>query len=155
MRDLQDHHYEDLYNRLLERGKEMHSNNKRRIRIGLIVLALLPVILMLIRWLTDSDRVVFLLIWVLCMFAACIYLISIEFIDHQLQKTLEDVTKREADFDELLIGAEQFEERILERHGRIHERRQERRQERMENRLEHIEEMAGASITPAESEDEK
>ena len=79
--DKQDRHYEDLYRRLRERGETMHMNNKKRIRIGLIVLALLPAILIFIRWATDSDRVVFLIIWVLCMFAACIYLISIEFIE--------------------------------------------------------------------------
>ena len=147
----QDRHYEELYRRLLERGEAMHSHNKRRIRAGLIVLALLPVILMLIRWLTDSDRVVFLIIWVLCMFSVCIYLIGIEFIDDQLQKTLTEVTERDADFDVLFMGTEQFEEKILERHERIQERRQERR----ENRLERMMGIAGASSDHTESGDEK
>ena len=129
-----DLHYEELYNRLLDRGEAMHLNNKKRIRIGLVVLALLPVILIFIRWATDSDRVVFLIIWVLCMFAACIYLISIEFIDDQLQKTLGEVTEREADFDGLIMGSEQLGERIVERHERIQERRQERREIRHERR---------------------
>lgn len=127
----QDRHYEELYKRLRERGETLHRNNKKRIRIGLIVLALLPVILIFIRWATDSDRVVFLIIWVLCMFAACIYLISIEFIDDQLQKTLAEVTEKEADFDGLIMGTEQLGEKIVERHERIHERRQERRVKRL------------------------
>lgn len=133
--DKQDRHYEDLYRRLRERGETMHMNNKKRIRIGLIVLALLPAILILIRWATDSDRVVFLIIWVLCMFAACIYLISIEFIDYQLQKTLEEVTEREADMGRLIIGTEQIGEKIVERHERIHERRQERRGKKQEQEI--------------------
>ena len=142
----QDRHYEELYNRLLERGEAMHMNNKKRIRIGLIVLALLPVILIFIRWATDSDRVVFLIIWVLCMFAACIYLISIEFIDDRLQKTLAEVTEKEADFDGLIMGSEQLGERIVERHERIHERRQERR-EKKEQEIYYF--------LPSEREDEK
>ncbi|MBR2707151.1 MAG: hypothetical protein IKE74_07960 [Mogibacterium sp.] len=133
--DKQDRHYEDLYRRLRERGETMHMNNKKRIRIGLIVLALLPAILIFIRWATDSDRVVFLIIWVLCMFAACIYLISIEFIDYQLQKTLEEVTEREADMGRLIIGTEQIGEKIVERHERIHERRQERRGKKQEQEI--------------------
>ena len=80
----QDRHYEDLYSRLLERGETMHANNKKRIRIGLILLGLLPAVLIIIRLLTDSDRVVFLIIWVVCMVAICTYLISIEFIDDSL-----------------------------------------------------------------------
>ena len=125
--DKQDRHYEELYNRLLERGETMHRNNKKRIRIGLVILALLPVILIFIRWATDSDRIVFLIIWVLCMFAACIYLVSIEFIDDRLQKTLEEVTEREADMGGLIMGTEQLGEKIVERHEKIQERRQERR----------------------------
>ena len=142
-----DLHYEDLYNRLLERGELMHRNNKKRIRIGLVILALLPPLLIFIRWATDSDRVVFLIIWVLCMFAACIYLISIEFIDDQLQKTLSEVTEREAGFDELIPGTEQLEERIAERHERIQERRQERRDRRHEEEIHYF--------SPSEREDEK
>ena len=110
----QDRHYEDLYSRLLERGEMMHANNKKRIRIGLILLGLLPAVLIIIRLLTDSDRVVFLIIWVLCMFAICTYLISIEFIDDSLRKTLEEVTEREADFGELIPDSEAV-------HNRIHE----------------------------------
>lgn len=119
MSEKQGRHYEELYNRLLERGKLMHINNKKRIRIGLVLLALLPAILIIIRWLTDSDRVVFLIIWVLCMFAVSVYLIGIEYIDDSLQKTLEDVTQRDADFGELLPDSEQLHDRI---HERIRER---------------------------------
>ena len=110
----QDRHYVELYERLLERGEAMHANNKKRIRVGLVLLALLPAILIIIRLLTDSDRVVFLIIWVLSMFALCIYLISIEFIDDSLRKTLEEVTEREADFGELIPDSGAV-------HNRIHE----------------------------------
>lgn len=120
-------HYEELYMRLLERAESMHENNKKRIRIGLIVLGLLPAVLIIIRLLTDSDRVVFLIIWILCTFAVCIYLITIEFIDDSLEKTLEEVTEREADFDELIMGTEQLGEKIIERRERRQERRGERR----------------------------
>ena len=37
-RNRQDIRYEELYNRLLERGMALHENNKRRIRAGLIFL---------------------------------------------------------------------------------------------------------------------
>ena len=92
MDDRQDSRYEELYEQLLERGLDMHMHNKRRIRNG---------------------------IWVLCMFALSIYLITIEYIDDSVEKTLEEVTDREADFGELFPGTEQLAERIGERREMI------------------------------------
>ena len=119
MDDRQDSRYEELYEQLLERGLDMHMHNKRRIRNGMILLLLLPVILGVILWVTGSDKIVFLIIWVLCLFALSIYLITIEYIDDSVEKTLEEVTDREADFGELFPGTEQLAERIGERREMI------------------------------------
>ena len=119
MDDRQDSRYEELYEQLLERGLDMHMHNKRRIRNGMILLLLLPVILGVILWVTGSDKIVFLIIWVICMFALSIYLITIEYIDDSVEKTLEEVTDREADFGELFPGTEQLAERIGERREMI------------------------------------
>ena len=108
MDDRQDSRYEELYEQLLERGLDMHMHNKRRIRNGMILLLLLPVILGVILWVTGSDKIVFLIIWVICMFILSIYLITIEYIDDSVEKTLEEVTDREADFGELFPGTEQL-----------------------------------------------
>lgn len=118
----QDSRYEALYTQLLERGMDLHVNNKKRIRVGLILLLLLPVILGIILKVTQSDKIVFLIIWVICMFVICIYLISIEYIDTSVQKTLEEVTERESGFDELLIDGDRIEEIISARHSMIRER---------------------------------
>ena len=108
----QDVRYEDLYNKLLARGMALHASNKRRIRIGLIFLGVFTVLMIFIRWLTDSDRVVFMLLWIFGMFAACIYLVSVEYIDDTLQKTLQDVSDRESDFDDLLLNSEQVHKMV-------------------------------------------
>ena len=121
-RNRQDIRYEELYNRLLERGITLHENNKKRIRIGLIFLIVFTVLMILIRLITDSDRVVFMILWVVGMFAISIYLISVEYIDDSIRKTLEDVSEREADFGELLPDSEQMRERV---HSHIQERHEE------------------------------
>ena len=126
----QDNRYEELYTQLLERGMDLHANNKKRIRTGLILLLLLPVILGIILKVTESDKIVFLLIWVFCMFVICIYLISIEYIDDSVRKTLEEVTEREADFDELLVDSEKLEERIAARREGLRERIRQLREEK-------------------------
>lgn len=127
MDDRQDSRYEELYQQLLERGLDMHMHNKRRTRNGMILLLLLPVILGVMLWVTGSDKIVFLIIWVLCMFALSIYLITIEYIDDAVEKTLEEVSEREADFDELFPGTEQLSERIVERREMIRGKIQARR----------------------------
>ena len=94
--------YEQLYEQLLGRGEALHESNKRRIRRGMTVLIILPFVLEFIRWLTDSDKVVFLIVWILIMFVLSAYLISIEYLDYSVESTLNEVTDAEASFDGLL-----------------------------------------------------
>ena len=141
-RNKQDIRYEELYNRLLERGIALHENNKKRIRAGLIFLAVFTVLMILIRYITDSDRVVFMILWVVGMFAASIYLISVEYIDDSIRKTLEDVSEREADFGELLPDSAAVRERVQ---SRIHEKQEEIQAHHRNHRRGHA----------TESEDEK
>ena len=131
----QDSRYELLYTQLLERGMDMHMSTKRRIRKGLILLILLPLILGIIRAVTDSDRIVFLIIWVFCMFVISIYLITVEYIDDAVQKTLADVTESETEFGGLVAGTEQLEERISERHARVRAKILEQIETRRRSRL--------------------
>ena len=59
-----------LYGKLLMYAEQVHQNNKRRIKNGLISLIVIPFILVGILLLTDSSRIVFLIIWIACMFVA-------------------------------------------------------------------------------------
>lgn len=92
-----------LYAKLLIFAEELHMGNKRRIRNGFISLAVLPVLLIIIRLLTDSSRVVFLIIWILTMFVAAAFLIFVAYVDRQLQDTLNALAESEKkEFDSLL-----------------------------------------------------
>ena len=139
-RNKQDIRYEDLYNRLLDRGMALHENNKKRIRVGLILLGLFTVLMILIRLIPDSDRVVFMILWVEGMFIISIYLISVEYIDDSIRKTLEDVSDREADFGVLLPDSEQVREKVQTRLQEKHEEIQSHIQERQEEIHSHIQE---------------
>ena len=125
MFDRQNLHYEDLYVKLLEHGENLHESNKRRIRIGLAGLVVFTVLMLFVRWLTDSDKVVFLLAWISGMFAISVYLMGVEYIDSTLQETLSEVTERESDFDDLILDSDEVRERIHERIGeRINDRKE-------------------------------
>ena len=94
--------YEQLYSKLLTYAERLHQANKRRIRRGLIWLLLLPLLLGLILIVTGADKIVFLIIWILCMFALCAYLITVEYVDDAIQKAINDVSETEEQFDALL-----------------------------------------------------
>ena len=98
----QDNRYEQLYINMREYTQQLHRRNKSRIKYGTIILILLPLILGTIRWLTDSDKTFFLLIWVFCMFLLSAYLIGVEYLDHSIRKKMEELTDREDDFGDLL-----------------------------------------------------
>ena len=97
-----DTRYEHLYTEMVTYALTLHEKNKKRIKIGTISLLVLPVVLATIRWLTDSDKLVFLLIWVLCMFMIAAYLIGVAYLDESIQKKLAELTGREEDFDGLI-----------------------------------------------------
>ena len=133
---MQEKHYEEQFNRLLERGNTLHASNKKRIRIGLIFLAVFTVGMIVIRYMTESDRATFLIIWVIGMFAISIYLIGIEYIDSSIEKTLEEVTERDSGWDDLFPDSEmvrdRVQERIDDRRDEVMERLNERRNELQE-----------------------
>ena len=110
-----DQKQDNRYNSLSSYARVLHENNKKRIKISGIVLILLPVILGLIRWMTDSDKTVFLMIWVLCMFVLSVYLVSVEYLDHVLQKRIKGMSDSEEHYDSLLDGEKIIPDKVKER----------------------------------------
>lgn len=83
---------DDNYKKLRSYVSDLHEKNKRRVKISGIILIILPVVLGLIRWMTDSDKFAFLILWLICMFAISAYLVSVEYLDYVLSKKLKEFT---------------------------------------------------------------
>ena len=115
----QDRRYERLYEELLGKAGRLHERNKKRIRIGSIMLVILPFALEFVRRLTDSDKVVFLLIWIFCMFALCAYLIGVEYLDDLIKKNLKDMIDEEdlggVVYGDLLADPDEVRDRVRSR----------------------------------------
>lgn len=105
--------YDNLYAEMLQYVKELHEKNKKRIKTGIILLFVLPVVLGLVRWLTDSDKTVFLILWVIGMFILAAYLISIEYMDHTIQEKLKTMTDTEEDLGGLLDDYDGIPEKVI------------------------------------------
>lgn len=84
-----------LYGKLLVYAEQVHQANKRRLRNGLISLLVIPIILTIAMLVTGSSRIVFLLIWLACMFIVAAFLIFIAYSDWQLQATINDLSRDE------------------------------------------------------------
>lgn len=122
MTDRQNTRYEKLRSGIVEYARGMHERSKKRTRVGIIILVIMPFALEAIRRLTESDKVAFLGIWLLAMFLVCAYLISVEYMDHIVTRSVKDMTGEEEEFDGLLPGMDKTEDILKRLEGENEER---------------------------------
>lgn len=92
-----------LYGKLLMYAEQLHQGNKRRIRNGFISLVIIPIILICVCVLTDSSRIVFLIVWIACMFVVAAFLMFIAYFDWQLKSILDELAlDEEKELDSLI-----------------------------------------------------
>ena len=106
--------YEKLYDMLLGYEQEIHKKNQKRIRIGLLYLIIIPLIFLALLFWTESSKIVFLILWIVSLFILAGYLIFVEYSDYKLQEKLNEISNREQQERDALIGdgIAQVEERI-------------------------------------------
>ena len=99
--------YEEIFQKVLDYEQTLHEKNRKRIKIGLKCIWIVPLFFLALLFLTGSNKVIFLILWIVSLFALSIYLIVVEYMDYNLQEkimelkgeegTIEAVTP--ADFD--------------------------------------------------------
>lgn len=106
--------YEKLYDMLLGYEQEIHKKNQKRIRIVLRCLIIIPLIFLALLFWTESSKIVFLILWIVSLFILAGYLIFVEYSDYKLQEKLNEISNREQQERDALIGdgIAQVEERI-------------------------------------------
>lgn len=93
--------YSQLYQALLQEVLQSHSGNQRRIRKGMLSLLLVPLVFLVLLFLSEGSRVIFLLLWIVSMFGIAAYLIAVEYIDYEMQNKVKRITKKEVELDQL------------------------------------------------------
>ena len=89
---------------LLPTVEHVHRMDQRGLRVGVIWLLVLPVLLLVIRRLTDSSKVAFLIIWIIGMFIIAAALIFVAYADHELKRFLEDAKQYVPEASETELG---------------------------------------------------
>ena len=108
-----------IFNIMLEYYTESHRKNKKRIRVGMICMIVIPLIFLMLMFTMNSSKIVYLVFWIISLFALCTYLIAVEYMDYNLQERMKELgvtshKKKEAIIGPKVIGQdiENLKERI-------------------------------------------
>lgn len=96
--------YEQMYERLVDYERQIHRKNQKRIQIGLKCILIIPLIFLILLFWTDSNKVVFLILWIVSLFLIAVYLILVEYMDYNLQEKLQELNQEESNVDALIGG---------------------------------------------------
>ena len=98
---------EIVYEKFLELQQQVHLKNQKKIRVGLKVNILLPLVFLIISFVSDRSKLVFLVLWIVSLFGIAFYLLYVEYMDFKLQKQLMElgIMEKEAEA-QALIGNE-------------------------------------------------
>lgn len=113
--------YHQLYDKLLDEVTLLHERIKVGIRQGLKMLIIVPLLFMVVMFLTQGSKGIFLMLWIVSTFVIAAFLIALEYVDHGILKRLEEITGMEnelpddslmpelpeIDFEELRLAAQE------------------------------------------------
>ena len=98
---------EAMYDRFMSYQQELHEKNGKKIRVGLKVNIFLPLIFLILSFMTKSSKLVFLVLWIVSLFGISFYLLYIEFTDFKLQEKMKEFGVVDEEEEQMaLIGAE-------------------------------------------------
>lgn len=87
----------EMYDKLVGYEKTIHERNQKRIKIGLRCIYIIPLFfLVLLMIVPDSSKIIFLVLWIVSLFAIAVYLIGVEYVDYKLQEKMNEISGRDA-----------------------------------------------------------
>jgi hypothetical protein len=101
-----------FYGMVMDYREENHRKNRRRIQIGLRCLYIIPAIFLFLLLVTGSSKIIFLVLWIISLFALAVYLITVEYLDYKLQENTNVLEGRQDELPEGLIRMDRFEGRV-------------------------------------------
>ena len=88
---IMERNYEEIFQKVLDYEQALHEKNRKRIKIGLKCIWIVPLCFLALLFLTGSNKVIFLILWIVSLFALSIYLIVVEYIDYNLQANIMEL----------------------------------------------------------------
>lgn len=103
---------ENLYHMVVRFQQKNHEKNQKRIKIGLKCLYIIPAAFLFLLLVTDSSKIIFLVLWIVSLFVLAIYLITVEYMDYNLQKQMNQLEGRKHAPVDSLIDMDRFNESV-------------------------------------------
>lgn len=94
-----------MYDKIIELQQQIHEKNQKKIRVGLKVNIILPLIFLAISFLSNRSKLVFLVLWIVSLFGIAFYLLYVEYSDFKLQERMHEFGIKDKE-GEALIGNE-------------------------------------------------
>lgn len=113
----------ESYEKIIEYEKAIHEKNQKRIKIGIYLVVIIPLIFLFVMFKLESSKVVFLVLWIASLFGISIYLIGVEYMDYQLQRKLSELGIREEEPIKGLLKEESRVEDFIVNTGLLEEKR--------------------------------
>lgn len=106
----------EMYDKLVGYEKTIHEQNQKRIKIGLRCIYIIPLFfLVLLMIVPDSSKIIFLVLWIVSLFAIAVYLIGVEYVDYKLQKKMNEISGCDAQSVSPVVQIEDRVQEIAER----------------------------------------
>lgn len=110
----------EMYGKLVGYEKTIHEQNQKRIKIGLRCIYIIPLFfLVLLMIVPDSSKIIFLVLWIVSLFAIAVYLIGVEYVDYKLQEKMNEISGSDAQSVSPVV---QIEDRVQEIAERVEQR---------------------------------
>ncbi|MDD6157211.1 MAG: hypothetical protein PUB52_09395 [Lachnospiraceae bacterium] len=103
---------QQMYDRLMEYERQQHESNQKKIKVGIRLLWIIPLIFLALLFITDSSKPIFLVLWIVSLFVIAVYLIMVEYADYNLQEKINEINGNRDGFDSLL-DFDDVEERVI------------------------------------------
>jgi hypothetical protein len=111
----------EIYHNMIRYQQEIHEKNQRRIRVGIRCIYIVPAFFLMLLFLTNSSKIIFLVLWIVSLFLIAIYLIYVEYADYQIQERLHLIEGGKDGGVESLIDLTPVEERVASAVERLEE----------------------------------
>ena len=113
----------EMYDKLVGYEKTIHEQNQKRIKIGLRCIYIIPLFfLVLLMIVPDSSKIIFLVLWIVSLFAIAVYLIGVEYVDYyKLQEKMNEISGSDAQ-NMSVSPVVQIEDRVQEIAERVEQR---------------------------------
>lgn len=106
----------EMYDKLVGYEKTIHEQNQNRIKIGLRCIYIIPLFfLVLLMIVPDSSKIIFLVLWIVSLFAIAVYLIGVEYVDYKLQEKMNEISGCDAQSVSPVVQIEDRVQEIAER----------------------------------------